>query len=197
MKSKYKLFIIISIAAILPSVAVADVMVTGSVFVSGTTAVPPVHFEPGMNYATAHELGVLTWTPSNNGLMGTLDLEGSENSSIAMANVLDLNTSAESINGATVYLNLSTTSFSAGTLYVTYSPMTTSEVQSGTFTSGQLVNYLNLDTTGSIHFTISNPTSSPYHMVLYIGFELPPGDYAGQGFTLYVQYTATGSGGSS
>jgi len=194
MKNKYKLFIIISIAAILPSVAVADVMVTGSALVSGTTAVPPVHFETGMNYATAHDLGLLTWTPSTGGLMGTLDLEGSENSSIAMANVLDLNTSAESINGATVYLNLSSTTFPAGTLYVTNSPMNTSEVQSGSFKAGQLVGSLSLSTSGNIHFTVDNPSESPLHMVLYIGFELPPGDYAGQAFTLYVQYTATGSG---
>jgi hypothetical protein len=126
--------------------------------------------------------------------MGTLDLEGSENSSIAMANVLDLNTSAESINGATVYLNLSSTTFPAGTLYVTNSPMNTSEVQSGSFKAGQLVGSLSLSTSGNIHFTVDNPSESPPHMVLYIGFELPPGDYAGQAFTLYVQYTATGSG---
>jgi hypothetical protein len=194
MKNKYKLFIIISIAAILPSVAVADVMVTGSALVSGTTAVPPVHFETGMNYATAHDLGLLTWTPSTGGLMGTLDLEGSENSSIAMANVLDLNTSAESINGATVYLNLTSTSFPAGTLYITNSPMTTSEVQSGSFTDKQLVGSLSLSTSGSIHFTVENPLDLPNHMVLYIGFYLPPGDYTGHAFTLYVQYTATGSG---
>jgi hypothetical protein len=146
-----------------------------------------------MNYETAHDLGLLTWTPSSGGLMGSLELEGSANSSIAMANVLDLNTSAESINGATVYLNLTSTSFPAGTLYITSSPMTTSEVQSESFTSGQLVGSLSLSTSGSIHFTVENPTES-LHMVLYIGFELPPGDYAGHAFTLYVQYIATGSG---
>ncbi|MHB8359522.1 MAG: hypothetical protein ACYDCP_08500 [Thermoplasmataceae archaeon] len=196
MKNKYKLLLIISIAFILPSVAVADVMVTGSVLVSGTQSVAPVHFETGMNYAKAHDLGALTWKPSSGGLMGTIDLEGSENSSITLANVLDLNTSAESVNGAIVYLNLSSTSFPAGTLYVTNSPMTISEVQSGSFTSGQLVGSLALDTTGSIHFTVENPTTTPLHMVLYIGFELPPGNYSGNGFTLYVQYTATGAGDS-
>lgn len=196
MKNKYKIFIIISIAAILPSVAVADVMVSGSVLVSGTQAVPPLHFETGMNYATAHDLGILTWTPSSGGLMGTMELEGSNNNSIYLANVLDLNTSAESVNGATVYLNLSATTFPAGTLYVTNSPMNTSEVQSGSFTSGQLVGSLALNSAGSIHFTVENPSVSPLHMVLYMGFGLPPGNYSGQGFTLYLQYTATGEGGS-
>lgn len=192
MRNKYKLLIIISIAAILPSVAVADVMVTGSVLVSGTTAIPPVHFETGMNYQTAHELGVLTWSPSSGGLMGTMDLEGSDNTTISMANVLDLNTSAESINGATVYLNISSTSFPAGMLYITNSPMTLTEVNTGSFSSGQLVGELSLSSTGSMHFTVDNPTSSPLHMVLYIGFELPQGSYSGTGFTLYVQYVATG-----
>ena len=192
MKNKYKLLIIISIAAILPSVAVADVMATGSVLVSGTTAIPPVHFEKGMNYQAAHDLGVLTWSPSSNGIMGTMDLEGSDNSTVTMANVLDLNTSAESINGATVYLNISSTTFPAGTLYITNSAMSLSEVSTGTFSSGQLVGSLSLSSPGSMHFTVDNPTTSPLHMVLYLGFELPPGSYSGTGFTLYVQYVAVG-----
>ena len=102
MNRKLKLLLIISIATIIPSVAVADVMVSGTLTISQTMAVPPVHFEPGSNYNTANELGLITWTPNSpSGSMGTIDLEGSTNQTVTLVNVLDLNTSAESILGAT------------------------------------------------------------------------------------------------
>lgn len=192
MKNKYRLLIIISIAAILPSVAVADVMITGTIQISGTTAIPPVHFELGSNYREAHDLGILTWTSSSGSSMGSLDIEGSSNTTIGLANVLDLNTSGESVDGAMVYLNLSGSNyFPAGMMYITNTPMTLAEVNgSSSFATGQLVGSLALTHSGSIHFTVKNP--SEFHMVLYIGFYLPPGNYANTGFTLYVQYVDTG-----
>lgn len=190
MNRKLKLLLIISIATIIPTVAVADVMVSGTLTISQTMAVPPVHFEPGSNYNTAHELGLITWTPNSpSGSMGTIDLEGSTNQTVTLVNVLDLNTSAESISGATIYVNITSTDFPSGTLYLSSVPLDIEMVSTGTFTgisSGQFVDSLSLDSTGTIHFSVTPFTAQ------YISFELPAGSYQGASLTITVQYVATG-----
>jgi hypothetical protein len=186
MKRAIKLIILFSLVTILPSVAVADVIIGGTFTGSATSSTPPVTFEPGSNYLQAQELGLIHWSPSKS-YMGSLQLNGSLLVNETLANVLDLNSSYESVVGATIFVNITTTNFSKGVMYLTKTPMNLTEVSTGTFPSGVLVGQEPLTGVGSISF--SNTASGAQ---FYIGFYLPYGNYAGTSLTITVQYVATG-----
>ena len=185
MNKAIKFIILFSVVAILPSAAVADVIVGGIFTGSATSTTPPVTLEPGSNYLQAQELGLIHWSPGTSS-MGSLQINGSLFTNETMANVLDLNSSYESIEGATICLNITSSSFTQGVMYLTDSPMNLTEVSTSMFPSGVLIGQISL-TGGSIHFT--NTISGEQ---FYIGFYLPFGNYAGTSLEITVQYIATG-----
>ncbi len=190
MNKTIKFIILFSVVAILPSVAVADVIVGGIFTGSATSTTPPVTLQPGSNYMQAQQLGLIYWSPSVYSTMGELHINGSSTMNETMANVLDLNTSYESLNGgATIYVNVTSSNFISGILYITNSPMNLTEVSTGEFHPGVLIGQLSL-TGGSVSFPSSNPSGSGASF--YIGFYLPFGHYKDTSFEITVQYVAIG-----
>lgn len=163
-------------ATILPAVAVADVMITGQVNVSGTQNSPVFHLEAGSNYLNANAAGAITWTYSSAESMGTIDLEGISNQTTALVNVLDLNLSANAAPG-TLTISV-TSSFVAGTLMlVTTSSQSLASMPSGVDISG-----------GSAVQVFSGPVSGG--QTLYIGFYLPAGQTGGSA-TIDISYSSS------
>lgn len=189
MNKAIKFIILFSVVAILPSVAVADVIVGGIFTGSATGTAPPVTFEPGSNYLQANELGLISWNPSHSSTMGTLQINGSSLTNETMANVLDLNTSSESINGATIYVNISSSTFSSGIMYLTNAPVSLTNISTGTFPTGVLIGEMSLSG-GTLSFVNSNADGQGEQ--IYVGFYLPFGSYAGTHLEITVQYLATG-----
>lgn len=189
MNKAIKFIILFSVVAILPSVAVADVIVGGIFTGSATSTAPPVTFEPGSNYLQAQELGLISWHPSQSSTMGSLQLNGSSLTNETMANVLDLNTSSESINGANIYVNITSSTFNSGIMYITDAPVSLTNISTGTFPTGVLIGQISLSG-GTLSFVNSNADAQGEHV--YIGFYLPFGSYANTHLEITVQYVATG-----
>jgi len=179
MNRKIMILMVAVVATVLPAVAVADVMITGSVSVHGTQAKDSFYLSEGSNYAVAKETGVFSFTPAASGVasMGTIDIEGMSNLSISMINVLDFNYNLEA--PGVVYVNISSSNFPAGS-YVALSstPMTTM------LTSTPPANSYPLSTTGSYTITIGAAASGTY----YLGFYLPAGTYSGDSLSLSMTY---------
>lgn len=166
------LLLIAAVTAVLPAVAVADVMITGNVAIVGTQNTPIFYLQPGPNYPAAHAIGAIDWNPmlesvvnQENGPlpMATFDLEGIANQTTALANVLDLNITISAGVTGTLYVNF-TGDFPAGTLvWITNSTVTVGQVMSGV--GGQGIN--------SASFVFSGPFSGGT-TTYYISFYLPP-----------------------
>ena len=179
MNRKIMILMVAVVATVLPAVAVADVMITGSVSVHGTQAKDSFYLSEGSNYAVANETGVFSFTPAASGVasMGTIDIEGMSNLSVSMINVLDFNYNLEA--PGVVYVNISSSNFPAGS-YVAFSsaPMTTM------LNSTPPANSYSLHTTGSYTITIGAAASGTY----YLGFYLPAGTYSGDSLSLSMTY---------
>lgn len=128
MNRKMMIVLVAIVATVLPAVAVADVMITGSVTVNGSN-ITPYYFTTGPNYAAANAAGVITWTPSSSGSsMGTVDLEGVTNQSVSMVNVGEFVYTGTA--SGTFYFNF-TGDFPTGAYAVfSSSPITLSELSS-------------------------------------------------------------------
>lgn len=171
MNRRITLLLIAAVTAILPAVAVADVMITGNVAIQGTQNAPVFVIQPGPNYPSANAIGAILWNPPVLGVeqsvsqvapMATFDLEGISNQTTALANVLDLNvTINEGVTG-TLYVNF-TGNFPAGALvWITSTATTINDVMSQV--GGQSIN--------SASFTYSGPFPGGT-TTYYISFYLP------------------------
>ena len=189
MNRKVTLLLIAAVTAILPAVAVADVMITGNVAIVGTQNAPVFVIQPGPNYPAAYAVGAIAWNPNvvaeqTDGSitpMATFDLEGTTNLTTALANVLDLNvTINEGVSGI-LYVNF-TGDFPTGTLvWITESQVTVQDVMS--LTGGQDIN--------SASFSYSGPFPGGT-TTYYISFYLPPSSgYAGSTGTITGTFIAS------
>lgn len=180
MNKKVTMLLIAAVAMLLPAVAIADVMVSGSYSVSGSNIGPLFYLAEGPNYVNASELELLTLGPasSDTGLMGTIDLEGIMNQTVEEINVLELVIPASThVIGGTMTLNITgATGFGNAVMYLDTTPGMQQTFTS--LTSGQA---FVIDSDPSFTWTIS-PGSGP--LVYYIGFVLPPGSYSTGSFTL-------------
>ncbi len=204
MNKKIALLMIAAVTAILPAVAVADVMVTGQLSLESYHHHTAFYFQPGPNYYAANSTNSLGWTPSNDATMGTVDLEGSYYVQTEMINVLDLNMSisnpAAPAAFSGLYLNVSSSDFPSGTIMVlstsqiTFSTLQSTSVTS--YTSGDpsiAVNAASLSTVVAVDLS-QNPhlliTGFAPAQTIYISFLLSPGLYAGSGAILTGQFVA-------
>ncbi len=189
MNRKVTLLLITAVTAILPAVAVADVMITGNVSIVGTQNTPVFYLQPGPNYQAAYSVGAIDWNPivletvqQNAPLpMATFDLEGISNQTTALANVLDLNiTIAAGVNGI-LYVNF-TGDFPTGAMvWITPDPVTVAAVMSGV--GGQPIN--------SATFSYSGPFVGGT-TTYYISFLLPASAaYAGSTGTITGTFIAS------
>ena len=189
MNRKVTLLLIAAVTAILPAVAVADVMITGNVLVSGTQNTPVFVIQPGPNYATANMIGAIGWTPSNGATvgtdgvasMGTVDLEGIANETTALANVLDLNVTISSGVTGTLYVNFTGDFPGVGLVWISTSQMSVQSVMSQV--GGQPLN----GTSFSFSGTFSGGTTT-----YYISFYLPASNaYVGTSGTITGTFIAS------
>jgi hypothetical protein len=179
MNRKIMILMVAVVATVLPAVAVADVMITGSVSVLGSNTPNSFYLSEGSNYAAANATHVFGFTPAPSGQasMGTISLEGMSNLSVSMINVLDFNYSLNT--AGVIYVNISSTDFAKGS-YVAFS----STPMKSMLGSTPPANSYPLDTTGDHTITISGPTSGTY----YLGFYLPAGLYSGETLSLSMTY---------
>ena len=125
MNRKIMILMVAVVATVLPAVAVADVMITGSVSVHGSNVTNSFYLTEGPNYAVANQTGVFGFVQAPSGVasMGTVDIEGMSNLSVSMINVLEFNYNVNA--PGIVYVNVTSSDFPSGS-YVAYSssPMT-------------------------------------------------------------------------
>ena len=181
MNRKIMILMVAVVATVLPAVAVADVMITGSVSVLGSNVQDSFYLSEGSNYAAANATGVFGFTPAHSGVasMGTINLEGMSNLSVSMINVLEFhyNVNAPGI----VYVNVTSTDFPSGS-YVAYS----SSQMTSELTSSMPGNAYALSTTGNFMITITESDLGSGHY--YLGFYLPAGTYSGDSLSLNMTY---------
>ena len=179
MNRKIMILMVAVVATVLPAVAVADVMITGSVSVLGSNVQDSFYLSEGSNYAAANATGVFGFTPAHSGVasMGTINLEGMSNLSVSMINVLDFNYSLNT--GGIIYVNISSSNFTSGS-YVAFSSTPMTSMLGSTPPS----NSYPLDTTGDYTITVSGPTSGTY----FLGFYLPAGMYNGESLSLSMTF---------
>ena len=181
MNRKIMILMVAVVATVLPAVAVADVMITGSVSVHGSNVPNSFYLTTGPNYAVANQTGVFGFVQAPSGVasMGTVDIEGMSNLSVSMINVLEFhyNVNAPGI----VYVNVTSTDFPSGS-YVAYS----SSQMTSELTSSMPGNAYALSTTGNFMITITESDLGSGHY--YLGFYLPAGTYSGDSLSLNMTY---------
>lgn len=188
MNRRATLFIIAAVAAILPAVAVADVMITGQISIVGTDNTPVFSIEQGPNYENAVEIGSIELTTGalqycDQGdhelttTVSTIDLQGISNEATSMINVLEL-----VINKGTgmFYLNLTESTLPDGTLmYISPTMMTFNDLMTNGVDIG----------IGNAPVALAELTVTAGD-VFYLGFYLPPGEYAGATATISAEFVA-------
>jgi len=183
MNRKIMILMVAVVATVLPAVAVADVMITGSVSVLGTQAPDSFYLSEGPNYAVANETGVFGFIPAPTGdaSLGTIDLEGTSNLSVSMINVLEFNFSVHA--PGIIYVNLTSSDFPSGS-YIAFStsPMT-KELGPTPTPSGSGMSISSSGSRELISVT-QNSLSGTY----YLGFYLPPGSYSGDTVSISMTY---------
>jgi len=178
MNRKIMILMVAVVATVLPAVAVADVMITGSVTVSGSN-ISPFYIAEGPNYAAAHSAGVITWTSSTSSTsasptMGTLDLEGVANQTVEMVNVLYFNYTGKV--AGTFYFNITSNNMPSFNVYASSTLQTLSSISSWT--------PIKTGSTGN-KFSVDGPFSD------YVSFELPAGVYSGASLSVSIAFVAS------
>ena len=191
MNKKVTMLLIAAVAMLLPAVAIADVMVTGSYTVSGSNIGPLFYLTEGPNYVSANTTGLLGFTTDGTVVhhgapevtMGNIQLEGISNQSVTEINVLELviPSSTHAIGGMLTLNITGAKGFGSATMYVS---LVAGDLQ--TFSNITSQNAFVIDNDPSFTFTIT-PGTGP--LVYYIGFVLPPGTYTGGSFTLNGMFT--------
>jgi len=165
MNRKIMILMVAVVATVLPAVAVADVMITGSISVHGSQAPDMVYLAEGPNYATASSSSLLTFT-NGSGLpaatIGSLGIEGMADANVTMLNVLYLNYSVST--SGTLWINVTGTDFPSGA----YAELSTSTLTS--FSSAGTMLYELSDVNGH-NGPISVSTGG--HGSYYVSFFLP------------------------
>ena len=112
MNRKIMILMVAVVATVLPAVAVADVMISGSISVLGSQAPEMVYLSAGPNYGTAHNNNLFTFTNgtgSPTATIGSIELEGMADANVSLLNVLYLNYSVPT--SGMLWVNVSETGF--------------------------------------------------------------------------------------
>jgi hypothetical protein len=196
MNRKIMILMVAVVATVLPAVAVADVMITGSVQGLGHSTTDAFIVQPGSNYVAAHDTTGFTWTSSSvneSEDLGNISLGVMSNETIYMVNVLDINFTQSGYFNLTVIVP-----YSNGVIFPTgtaiYFSESTSSTSPMTLTAGEISG----DNLGSVHLDKSNTpdgqtiyfghVTSGTH--IYIGFEVGAGSPANGSFNLEMSFNA-------
>lgn len=197
MKSNALKVAIVVVAMVLPGLAVADVMISGTAAMTGTQNDAQFYFAQGPNFATAAGAGFahLVTNPGGNHKMAEIDFQGAWNQSIFAINIIEVQF-ASGVSG-TFYLNFTgVTAFPAGsTVYLSSYPVAYSDFTGvgdivtppaipGTATPVLTSVGLNIPGGSTVSTTWTVTSSS----IIYISFYMPSGQALGiaNGETLVV-----------
>jgi hypothetical protein len=160
------------VAAVLPAVAVADVMLTAYINGSETQVSDAFFVQQGSNYANANALTGFTWTPQVNSeseILGAITLGYMSNETIYEVNVLDVNFTG--LIGS-AYFNITVTvpnsQITGGAVFPTDSFI---YITDGQQSITQLPSSVSLSVSGSTTLNFMVTSSS----TIYIGFEVGSG----------------------
>ena len=193
MNRKIMILMVAVVATVLPAVAVADVMITGSVQALGHSTTDAFIVQPGSNYAAAHDTTGFTWTSSavnESEDLGNLTLGFMSNETIYEINVLDINfTSATYGNfyiNVSVPGSLSSHEFPDNTyLYFSNAPFT---FVTGGVTSTSSVQQVDLHTAGTTNLEFLHVNSST---TIYVAFNMGAGPSHDMGsFNIAMSFVA-------
>ena len=186
MNRKIMILMVAVVATVLPAVAVADVMITGSVGGLGVAAPDAFTIHQGSNYAAAHSNASFTWksnSVSSTEVIGNMSIGTMSNETIYEINVLDLTFTQ------TGYMNFSidlTSAFPNGTvIYISTSPFTFSS--NGMITTNGMNGSLPLNQTGT--FSLSSPLPVTAGMTGYVAIAVGSGTVSGS-FTGTIVFTS-------
>lgn len=184
MNGRIKMLIVLAIALIIPSVAVADVMITGNVNIQGTQTSDIFVFTPGPNAPQAGGFITVGGT-SSHPYMADIDLENTYNMSLFTINVLQVN--FKTAPGTfTLSVSISTPFPGDSVMYYSTTQMSLSDFSGKTPSSivstaptpstGSGIYEFSLSTSSTgVPLTISNTTTH-----VYIGFYVPGGINSGE-----------------
>ena len=184
MNRKIMILMVAVVATVLPAVAVADVMITGSVSVHGSNVPNSSYLSEGPNYAVANQTGVFGFlqAPSGVASLGTVDIEGMSNLTVSMINVLEFNYNVNATG--TIHITESSSHYPIGS-YMAFSPSPMTSMLGPTPPNPAGIMYLNQvgrqETLGI--------TSTSLHGTFYIWFYLPAGTYGGASVTFTMTYS--------
>ncbi len=200
MNRKITLLLIAAVAAVLPAAAVADVMITGNISLESMLHHTAFEFEKGPNYGAANSTNSIGWMPLQGDLMGQIDLQGSNYVTTEMVNVIDLNVTvsnaAAPASFSGLYLNVSSSTFPAGTVMV----ISTSQISLSTLVSTPVTAYTGTPISvngASLSTVVAVDMSQNPHLLItgfhptqtfYLSYLLPPGYYAGSSAILTGQF---------
>ena len=159
------------VAAVLPAVAVADVMLTAYINGSETQVNDAFFVQQGSNYANANALTGFTWTPhvnSESEILGAITLGYMSNETIYEVNVLDVNFTG--LMGS-AYFNITVTipnAATGGTVFPTDSFIYITDTSQSVV---HLPSSISLSVSGSTTLSFTVTSSS----TIYIGFEVGSG----------------------
>ena len=179
MNRKIMILMVAVVATVLPAVAVADVMITGSVSGLGVTAPDAFTIHLGSNYAAAHRVANLTWRSNqinSKEVIGNMSIGTMSNETIYEINVLNV-TFNEAGN---VSFGLDVTSaFANGTvLYISTAPFVFS---SGAITTSGLSTSALLNVTGTLplsHPPLPVSAGTVVYMAIEVGAGSPSGSFS-------------------
>lgn len=174
MNRKLTFLIVAVVATILPAIAVADVMVTGTVGFTGTANNMPFYFTEGSNFETAD--GSISWNSYSHagGSMGDLEFGVVSNQTTFIVDVMEIAFAQGTPAGTFTLGSIVSSPFPSGSvMYLSLSPMSFSD-----FSYSGAPGAVPSAISPSIHsFPLDTPQvySMPVNAdsIIYIGFFTP------------------------
>ena len=190
MNRKIMILMVAVVATVLPAVAVADVMITGSVQGLGVGATDAFTVQPGSNYMSAHHMTGFTWTSSavnESEDLGNISLGVMSNETIYEINVLDINFTTSGYFNLTVFVpSPGDTLFPTDTaIYFSTSPFTMST--SGISPSAHTVSLYGASGSSGVLVNMGHVTKGT---TIYVAFLVGAGTPVNGSFDLAMSFTS-------
>jgi hypothetical protein len=193
MNRKIMILMVAVVATVLPAVAVADVMISGSINGSAMVAKDAFTMQPGSNYAAANASGVIGWhakKTSESEVLGTVYLGVMTNETTYEINVLDINFTASGYFNLTVSvpsLLSASGAFPLGSyIYFSNAPFSFSSSGSNGLTSTSTMHSVSLSSSATTLVDFGPVTPST---TIYVAFVVGAGPQSGS-FSLAGTFTS-------
>lgn len=177
MNKKIMILFVAAVTTILPAVAIADVMISGSASVTVNSTNDLYLVGPGPNYGPAQNMHLFNWTSiamSESEDLGSLMINFTSNQTINEINVLQVSNFKIDSSSANNYFNITITKISALSsgsefeMYASEAPLVFDGPDAQTGVAVQAHSFVG---TGTSTFSFADVTGST---VIYIGFVIGP-----------------------